>query len=170
MRVVRSTPPAIQMNLEDRRPFCNTVLRQYPIGHHGVTAANHLTTLPGSPTKNPEGFGRSQRIDQYGLRPIRSTPPALQTNPDDSRPLRKTVLQRNPIGHHRAKWRTTARLCLGAQLKNPKIRPDPKGPTRWAATDLDEISSSVRVQAYLSRRRAASIEQHDPHSRRLTFS
>jgi hypothetical protein len=126
MRVVRSTPPAFQMNLEDRRPFCNTVLRQYPIGHHGVTMANHRTTLPGSPTKNPEGFGRSQRIDQYGLRPIRPTPPALQTNPDDSRPFRETVLQRNPIGHHRAKWRTTARLCLGAQLKNPKIRPDPE--------------------------------------------
>jgi len=103
--------------------------------------------------------------DRFGRHPLPSR--RIRMTAD----VRNTVLQRSPIGHHRAKWRTTAYTLPGSPTEKPE---DSVGPRRhrpvWAATDLDDVSSSVRVQDYLSRRRAASIEQHDPRSRRLTFS
>jgi len=137
-RVVRSTPTAFQTNPEHSRPLCDTVLQQHPIGHHGAMMANHHTTLPGSPTKEPRRIRTTPKGRPVWTATDTVDAPALQTSPDGVKPLCDTVLRRHPIGHHRAPMASHRTTPPGSPTENPKIRPTPEGRPVWAATDLDD--------------------------------
>jgi len=120
-RVVRSTPTAFQTNPEHSRPLCDTVLQQHPIGHHGAMMANHHTTLLGAQLRNPEGFGRPRRVDQFGLRPIRSTPlPSRQVRMASNLSATPSCDGTRLVITER-RWQATGPLRQGAQLKTRRF-------------------------------------------------
>jgi len=124
-RVVRSTTPVVQMNPDDRR-LPRDSFAAIPDSSSQSDGGMPPICPAWSPTENPEGSGRSQRIDPAGLRPTRSTPPVFQQNLDDSRPLCGTLLRRYRRGHHGAQVANYPTAPPGSPTENPKGSADPE--------------------------------------------
>jgi len=136
--VVRSTTPAVQTNLDNRRLSWQG-LAAIPESSSQSNGGKPPRRSAWSPTENPEGSGRSRRIDLAGLRPISVDTPCL---PDESG-RQPTVLRHHlttiPDWSSRHRVANYPRPRLGAQLRTPKDSTTPERVVRWTATDLDEV-------------------------------